>query len=85
MTVFDEIIRSDNAELLEIVYPNYKQQYQPSLDKHVKIVHIASGMGSMKCLEFLLNKGENPNQICSNEIKSTPLHFAVHDDNTNAV
>ena len=24
MTVFDEIVRSDNAELLEIVFPNYK-------------------------------------------------------------
>ena len=83
MNVVDEIIRSDNKDLLSCVYQTYKQtQKQP---QDFTPLHLAAGCGALNCLEYLLETGENPNKICSSRESSTPLHFAILANNTNAV
>ena len=41
------------------------------------MLHIAAGSEGSKCLKFLLEKGENVNQISNKHDRATPLHFAV--------
>jgi hypothetical protein len=41
------------------------------------MIHLAAGVEGSKCLRFLLEKGEHPNQMCNEIDKATPLHFAV--------
>jgi ankyrin repeat protein len=44
---------------------------------HFSLLHYAAGNEGSKCLKFLLDKGEYPNQICNEFDRATPLHFAV--------
>lgn len=84
LTVYEEIVRSDNADLLECIYPYVKDfQHKRNLKQEgtFGIVHLAASSGP-KCLEFLLEKAkEYPNQICNDKDKATPLHFAVLSEN----
>lgn len=41
------------------------------------MLHLAAGNNGHKCMRFLLEKGEFPNQICNEHDRATPLHFAV--------
>jgi ankyrin repeat protein len=42
------------------------------------LLHLAAGSDGLKCLEFMLNKGQElPNSICNMTDRTTPLHFAV--------
>lgn len=41
------------------------------------MLHIAAGSEGPKCLKYLLEKGEQVNQVCNDFDKATPLHFAV--------
>ena len=68
LTVYEEIIRSDNADLFECIYSHVKaSQEKRNLKKEGSfgILHLAASSGP-KCLEFLLTKAkEYPNQICN--------------------
>lgn len=85
MTCIDEIVRNDNAALLECIY----QIYQPVLAKRnlkelgsFSLLHLAAGNNGSKCLKFLLESGtEYSNQICNEQDRATPLHFAVLSNN----
>jgi ankyrin repeat protein len=41
------------------------------------MLHLAAGNNGTLCLRFLLEKGEFPNQMCNEQDRATPLHFAV--------
>jgi ankyrin repeat protein len=78
MTVFDEIIRNDNKDLLSAVYDLSKSKPRDSNEEEAfSLLHLAAGSDSQKCLEYLLQKGDPPNQVCNFHDKATPLHFAV--------
>jgi ankyrin repeat protein len=65
MSCLDEIVRNDNVDLLECVYPLF-------------INHLAAGNTGSKCLKYLLESGgEFVNQICNEQDRATPLHFAI--------
>jgi ankyrin repeat protein len=38
---------------------------------------LAAGCEGTRCLQFLLEKGEFPNQICNEQDRATPLHFSI--------
>ena len=41
------------------------------------MIHIAAGSEGNKCLKFLIEKGENVNQLSNEFDRAVPLHFAV--------
>jgi ankyrin repeat protein len=69
MSCLDEIVRNDNVELLECVYPLYQNVLaKRSLKEHgsFSLLHLASGNNGSKCLKYLLETGtEFVNQICN--------------------
>jgi ankyrin repeat protein len=83
MSCLDEIVRNDNATLLECVFPLFKDS--PHLAKRnlkeegsFSLLHLASGNSGSQCLKYLLEQsGEYVNQICNEHDRATPLHFAV--------
>ena len=83
MSVVDEIIRSDHADLLGCIYDILPQKNKSS--EALKFIHLASGTGSIACIHYLIQKGENPNLLSSDENKAAPLHFAVLSSNPVAV
>ena len=41
------------------------------------MLHLCAQLGAYKVLQFLLEKGQVPSQVCNNIERSTPLHFAT--------
>lgn len=78
MNCFDEIINADNFELLECIWP-YTRYLKRSKQEagHFNMIHIAAGSEGSKCLKFLIEKGENVNQLSNEFDRAVPLHFAV--------
>lgn len=81
MTPIDEIVRNDNAALLECVYPLYHSVLQKRNVKEAgsfSLLHLAAGNSGSKALKYLLeSNGEYVNQICNDQDRATPLHFAI--------
>jgi hypothetical protein len=69
MSCVDEIVRNDNAELLECIYPSVHQALQKRSLKEpgsFSVLHLAAGNNGSKCLKYLLeSNGEYVNQICN--------------------
>ncbi|TNV78094.1 hypothetical protein FGO68_gene14558 [Halteria grandinella] len=78
-TCFDELLKQDDLDLLECIYPKYGhlQRRQMREPGQFPMIHIAAGAQGSKCLKYLIDKGEHVNQICNEHDKATPLHFAV--------
>jgi ankyrin repeat protein len=71
LKVYEEIVRADNADLLECIYKPWVVQDQKDRDMSIAdsfgILHLASNNDTTKVLQFLLNKAkEFPNQQCNN-------------------
>ncbi len=85
MSCLDEIVRNDNAALLECVYPLYQQTLAKRNLKEAgsfSLLHLAAGNNGSKCLKYLLDCGfEYSNQICNEYDQATPLHFAILSNN----
>ena len=81
LSCYEEIVRSDNADLLECIYPFVEQDQNARSFKEpgsFSILHLAAGSKEPKCLEFLMKQpGISPNLICNQHERSTPLHFAI--------
>lgn len=61
LTPYEEMVRANNVDLLECVYPIVKEhQAKRNLkDKGFSLVHLAAGTeGSHKCLQFMLSKAK---------------------------
>ena len=71
----DEIIRTDNIDLLKCVYKPKKKISQ--VGGIHGIIHQASSVDDSKCLRLLLNIGVSANDMCNAVDKAQPLHFAV--------
>jgi len=84
LSCYEEIVRADNADLLECIYPlvqDILRQRNLSKKATYSLLHLASGSEGPKSLKFLLEKaGESPNQICNADDRATALHFAVLSD-----
>ena len=82
MSVFDEIVRSNDDKLLECVYSLYKKKPRDlSIEKTFSLLHLAAGSDAHKAVKFLIEQGEDVNQICNLHDKATPLHFAILSNN----
>jgi ankyrin repeat protein len=60
MSCLDEIVRNDNVDLLECVYPIYKNVLGKRNLKEpgsFSLLHLAAGNTGSKCLKFLLESG----------------------------
>ncbi len=88
MNCFDEIIKTDNLDLFQCVYPltrNLKRNFKDVLQfkyynlqaGQFSMLGIAAGAQGSNCLKFLIEKGDHVNQV-SNEIdRAYPIHFAI--------
>lgn len=80
LTTYQEIIRADNGDLLECIYPLIKgfEKKRSMKAGNFSLLHLAASSNGQSCLHFLLEKtNEYPNQFCNETDKSTPLHFAT--------
>jgi len=78
MNSIHEMIRNDNRDLLSCVYPLVKNKKRNLKEVGTYgLLHIAASTEGGKCLLYLLEQGEFINQICNEQDKATPLHFAV--------
>lgn len=81
LSTYEEMVRCDNAELLECIYPLIKADQANRSYKGsgaFGIIHLAASSNGPKCLDFLLKQdGESPNTICNEEERASPLHFAI--------
>lgn len=85
MNVFDEIVRSNDDKLLEWVYSHYKQKSRDlQIEKSFSLLHLAAGSDAYKSIKFLVEQGEDVNQIWNVHDWATPLHFAVLSNNFNS-
>ena len=60
MSCLDEIVRNDNAVLLECIYPLYQQTLAKRNLKEpgsFSLLHLAAGNNGSKCLKYLLDCG----------------------------
>lgn len=65
LSVYEEIVRSDNADLLECIYPELKRiiyNRDPNEKASFGLLHLAAGNNGPKVLNYLLSKvKEAPN------------------------
>jgi len=55
MSVFDEIVRTDNKDLLECIYGYYKSKERDlDMEGGYSLLHLAAGGDSLHCLEYIL-------------------------------
>mmetsp|Transcript_26211 Transcript_26211/g.30627 ORF Transcript_26211/g.30627 Transcript_26211/m.30627 type:complete len:276 (+) Transcript_26211:63-890(+) len=67
LSCFDEIVRSDNSELFECIWP-FAKKVKRDLNERATFgfLHLAAGQEGSKTLDVLLSKcKESPNQICN--------------------
>lgn len=75
---FDEVIKQDNIDLFECIYPYSKNlKRAPREPGTFPMLHMAAGAPGSKVLQFLIEKGESVNQVCNEYDRATPLQFAV--------
>ena len=80
LKAYEEVVRSDNAELLECIFPLIIDDIRKrNMDKEGSygLLHLAA-TGSPKCLDLLLARKEMTiSEICNSRDRSSALHFAV--------
>lgn len=80
LKAYEEIVRSDNAELLECIFPLIIDDIKGrNVDREggYGLLHLAA-TGSPKCLDLLLSRKEMTiTEICNSRDRSSALHFAV--------
>jgi ankyrin repeat protein len=83
LKAYEEVVRSDNAELLECIFPLIIDDIRKrNMDKEGSygLLHLAA-TGSPKCLDLLLARKEMTiSEICNSRDRSSALHFAVMSD-----
>ena len=70
MSVYHEIIRADNGDLLECVYREVKEYEKKRTMQSgtFSLLHLAASSNGQNCLHFMLGKAkEYPNQYCNDE------------------
>lgn len=78
MSPIEEIVRSDNLELLKCVY---KPKLNTLRESGVYgLIHHAAGVPDSKCLRMMLTIGISPNEPCNDTDRALPLHFSAISD-----
>jgi ankyrin repeat protein len=84
-------VLNDHKDLMILLKDHYYNEDKlfdgySNKEKALRLVHLAAtSKKGIKCLVELLKNIENVNLLCNDIIKSTPLHFAVLDNNLPAV
>ena len=95
LSAIEALVRYDNADLLECIYPNvkeYEQRKNKQLNQstgNYSLLHLAAGNGNSKCLNFIISKMTEEKMTMADQLaeysnsvdKASPLHFAMLADN----